>query len=205
MRLKAQEGKLKDFCRQTGRRTDTVRTRTAGWNRSTSQKAVWANKKAVDNKGTSGIITIGSPIRSRNAYKGRASAVYTLDVELNKRQQRILSLLPEYDSKTTLKKGDVSMSDLSALTAKTGVEFAMFTRGSERLIIRGGVENVNVNLERARELARRGYKFSGHTHPGGSTSVLIASGDDYEILRAFEQTQSVTYNSKGQYMTYEAR
>ena len=84
-------------------------------------------------------------------------------------------------------------------------QFAMFTRGSERLIIRGGVENVNANLERASELARRGYKFSGHTHPGGSTNVLIASGDDYEILRAFKQTQSVTYNSKGQYMTYELR
>lgn len=50
VRLKAREGRLKDFCRQTGRRSDAVRTRTASWNRSTSQKAVWANKKAVDNK-----------------------------------------------------------------------------------------------------------------------------------------------------------
>jgi hypothetical protein len=36
--------------------------------------------------------------------------------------------------RVTVKKGDVSMIDLAALTAKEQVEFAMFTRGSERLI-----------------------------------------------------------------------
>lgn len=159
--------------------------------------------KVVDNLGKSGIINIKSPINSRNAYKGRPSAVYTLDVELNERQQRILEVLPKYDSKVTVRKKDVSMKDLSALTAKTGVEFALFTRGSERLVIRGEIDHVNVTIKKAAQLAKEGYKFSGHTHPGGTANVLLASGDDYEILKIFNQTQSVTYNSKGQYMTYE--
>lgn len=55
VRLKAREGKLRDFCKQTGRRTDAVRTRTASWNRSTSQKAVWANKKAYSNMSVASI------------------------------------------------------------------------------------------------------------------------------------------------------
>lgn len=67
VRLKAQEGKLKDFCRQTGRRTDTVRTRTAGWNRSTSQKAVWANKKAYSNMAKEG--NIAWPSRGKHISK----------------------------------------------------------------------------------------------------------------------------------------
>lgn len=159
--------------------------------------------KVVDNSAKSGIINISSPIRNRNSYKGRPPAVYTLDVDLNGRQQNLLQSLPTYNSRLIVRKKDVGMADLSALTAKTGVEFALFTRGSERLIIRGAIDHVDVTLEQAKQLAKEGYKFSGHTHPGGEIKVLTASGDDYEILKAFGQKQSVAYNSKGQHMTYE--
>ena len=80
VRLKAQEGKLKDFCRQTGRRTDAVRTKTASWNRSTSQKAVWANKKAVDNKGGSGIIKSILVDDIYSAAMGKSVDKATIDV-----------------------------------------------------------------------------------------------------------------------------
>ena len=52
-----------------------------------------------------------------------------------------------------------------ALTAKTGDEFAMFTRGSQRLIIRGGPNNININGTRAQELLSAGYRWRGYTHP----------------------------------------
>ena len=158
-----------------------------------------AGKNTFDNDDDNDIIKINN----RNSYIGRPTAIYTLGVNLNMRQQKILDALPQYDSHLIIRKESISMSDLAALTAKTGVEFAMFTRGSERLIIRGSQRNVNVNLERAKQLAEEGYKFSGHTHPGGDYNCLIASGSDYEILKAFNQKQSVTYNSKGYYMTYE--
>lgn len=181
------------FCQKHGLTPQSERARVPDYKRIS----------VVDKTKNSGIINIQSSINSRNAYRGRPTAIYTLDVELNKRQKEILNLLPNYDSHLTLKKEDISMSDLSALTAKTGMEFAMFTRGSERLIIRGAYNHVNVDLKKAKEFADLGYKFSGHTHPGGDYNCLIASGSDYEILKIFNQKKSVTYNSKAQFMTYE--
>jgi len=43
----------------------------------------------------------------------------------------------EFDSKVIVDKKSVNMADLSALTAHTGDEFALFTKGKDRLIIRG--------------------------------------------------------------------
>lgn len=55
VRLKAQEKALKDFCKQTGRRVESARTQVhavldsegniVGFNKSVSQKAVWAKRK----------------------------------------------------------------------------------------------------------------------------------------------------------------
>lgn len=60
VRLKGQEKKLKNFCRQTGRRVESARTQVhavldsngniVGFNRSVAQKAVWSNKFAKANK-----------------------------------------------------------------------------------------------------------------------------------------------------------
>ena len=46
-------------------------------------------------------------------------------------------MLSEFDSKVIVDKKSVNMADLSALTAHTGDEFALFTKGKDRLIIRG--------------------------------------------------------------------
>ena len=62
---------------------------------------------------------------------------------------------------------------------------------------------VNIDIEEAKQLAKQGYKFSGHTHPCVDYNGLGASDDDYEILKAFGQKQSVTYNAKGQPLTFE--
>ena len=59
------------------------------------------------------------------------------------------------------------------------------------------------DIEKAKQLASMGYKFSGHTHPGGDYNCLTASSGDYEILKVFNQKKSVAYNSKAQFMTYE--
>ena len=95
------------------------------------------------------------------------------------------------------------MSDLSALTAYTGDEFAMFTKGNERLIIRGNSDMVNIDIDEAKKLANEGYKWSGHTHPGINFNCLFSSDGDRIILKQFKQNKSVIYNSKGQYLTFE--
>lgn len=156
----------------------------------------------VERNTQSGIINnVESPIEQRHTEKGNPRAISHFDVSLNKRQQKILDKLPEYDSRITVPKKSVNMKDLSALTAKTGVEYAMFTKGNERLIIRGGTVNVNIGEKEAAELQKAGFKWSGHTHPGDA-AVLQASAGDYKILAMFGQVSSVIYNSLGDHYVF---
>lgn len=149
------------------------------------------------------ICSIENPIEQQHTGKGNPNAILHFDTELNNRQSKILEQLPEYDSRIIVDKNAVSMIDLSALTAKTGDEFAMFTKGSERLIIRGNAYIVNINIESAKALASQGYRWSGHTHPGFDENCLQASDGDYDILDCFSQTESVIFNSKGDFQTFE--
>lgn len=149
------------------------------------------------------INSIEQPIEQRHTGKGKPNAVLTFGTELNNRQKELLTQLPEYDSRATVPKKTFSMSDLSALTAYTGDEFAMFTKGGERLIIRGDSKSVNIGIDSAASLSSQGYRWSGHTHPGMDYNCLFASTGDKNVLREFRQKTSVIYNSKGQYLTFD--
>lgn len=148
------------------------------------------------------INNIEQPIEQRNTGKGNPNAVLTYGVSLNNRQSVLLDKLPDYDSRCIVSKKSVKLSDLSALTAYTGDEFAMFTKGNDRLIIRGNKVSVNIDVESAQRLAEEGYRWSGHTHPGTDVLCLVASDGDVAILERFKQSASVIYNSKGQYSTF---
>ena len=150
------------------------------------------------------VANISKPIEQRNTGKGNPNAIQLFDVDLNKRQQKLLDKLDSFDSKAIVKKKSVNLKDLSALTAKTGDEYAMFTKGNERLIIRGNSRMVNITAEKAKELVNEGYKWSGHTHPGNTSLCLTASNGDHLILNAFNQDCSVVYNSKGQYQLFHS-
>lgn len=149
------------------------------------------------------INNIDSPIEQRNTAKGNPNAILQIGRPLNNRQKKILENLDKYDSRVIVNKKTVNMKDLSALTAYTGDEFAMFTKGGERLVIRGNSSSVNIDIEKAIELNKRGYKWSGHTHPGVDWNSSMPSGGDKEILRCFKQETSVIYDSKGKYRTFE--
>ena len=123
--------------------------------------------------------------------------------QLNKRQQRILDALPDFGSRVIVNKKDVSMLDLSALTAKTGDEFAMFTRKGKRLIVRGDSARIPLNSGDIIYLRDAGYRWSGHTHPGFTETNLIASGGDKKVLALFRQSESVIYNASGRYKLIE--
>ncbi len=151
------------------------------------------------------INNIDLPIEQRNTGKGQPNAMLHMGRPLNNRQQKLLEQLPGYDSQIIVPKKSVNMKDLSALTAKTGDEFALFTKGNERLIIRGNSNSVNIDIAKAKELAEQGYKWSGHTHPGITPLIMQASDGDYTILDCFDQQYSVIHNSKGEYRTFERR
>ena len=151
------------------------------------------------------IRSIDMPIEQRNTGKGNPNAILMFGVELNNRQKTLLEKLPEFDSRIIVDKKSVNMTDLSALTAHTGHEFAMFTKGNERIIIRGNSVKVNIGISEAEELAKEGYKWSGHTHPGIDFLCMQPSDGDYTILGCFKQKSSAIYNSKGDYRTFEKR
>jgi len=163
-------------------------------------------KKNLTSGAESCILTImGSQIENKYTGVGVPSAIYKHNKPLNNRQQALLDKLPEYDSRAVVGKDDVSMNDLAALTAKTGDEFAMFTRGSERLVIRGNSMHVKIDSRSATELSAQGYKWSGHTHPGDSKTVLRSSEGDKVVLRAFNQDISAIYNSIGDHQTFNKK
>jgi hypothetical protein len=146
---------------------------------------------------------IALPIDHTHTGKGRPNAITHFGKPLSNRQRALLDSLPDYEGRTIVAKSDVSMKDLAALTAKVGVEFAMFTRGSRRLVVCGNARRINIDAVEALKLVEQGYRWSGHTHPGFDELVLIASDGDRDVLRAFLQEQSAIYNSLGQLSTFE--
>lgn len=145
--------------------------------------------------------TISSPIE-RNTSRGKPTAILHYEIELNNRQQKLLDQLTEFNKRVNLSKEEVSMVDLSALTAKTGDEFAMFTNGSRRLVVRGNSEIVPITKAEAKKLNAMGYTWSGHTHVGSDALSLFASSGDLTILRCFKQERSVIYNSVGEFAQF---
>ncbi len=96
----------------------------------------------------------------------------------------------------------MNLKDLAVLTAKTGDEFAMFTRGSQRMVIRGNTTIVDINSRVAQNLYNAGFRWSGHTHPGVGTNVKFTSEGDGHILNQFHQTQSVILDSLGNFSIF---
>ncbi len=142
---------------------------------------------------------ICQPIEQRNTSKGNPGAMLHFDRPLNNRQIRLLDALPAFDSRTTVRKSDVNMRDLSALTAFTGVEYALFTRRGERLIIRGSEYMTNIDPETAAQMAADGWRWSGHTHPSAGVNARTASSGDYRILEAFGQQYSMIVDIAGRF------
>lgn len=178
-----------------------------------NRMSVVRKDKGLTNVGGSGIIkpqggkimkinNIDSPIEQRNTAKGNPNAIIQFNRPLNNRQQKLLDKLPEYDSNIIVNKKNVNMKDLSALTAVTGDEFALFTKGKKRLVIRGNTRGVNVDIMKANELSKNGFKWSGHTHPGIDFLSMQISDGDISIWECFNQDNVAIYNSKGAYRVY---
>ena len=131
---------------------------------------------------------------------GPAGAIYDSAKPLTSAQRTLLSRLSASGTDTVIAKRAVSMNDLRNLTLHTGDEFAMLTRRGERMIFRGvgGAEGTlpsipTLTVDRAREFAAQGWRFSGHTHTPGFQAV--GSVGDKAVLRAFGQKQSAVWGA----------
>lgn len=118
---------------------------------------------------------------------------------LSSRQAKLLETLSNPGRSVQIYKSDINLTDLSALTAHTGDEFALFTLGSRRMVVRGTARGLRIDDELSNKLLSQNWRWSGHTHPGLSDNVLTASGfpGDRHTLNLFNQERSVILNSAG--------
>lgn len=195
------EGKYQRIAQLTGIKAQPEKMAVIKQEKSLTKQASDSIMKVERGK-TMSISNIDSPIQQRNTGKGNPNAIIQFGRPLNNRQYKLLEALPEYDSRVTIAKKSINMSDLAALTAETGDEFAMFTKKNKRLIIRGNSHSVKIDEVAAKELADKGYRWSGHTHPGNTYLSMEASDGDYAIWQCFKQESIVIYNSKGDYRVF---
>ncbi|MFC4158796.1 hypothetical protein [Chitinimonas lacunae] len=132
-----------------------------------------------------------------NPATGNPAAISRGMGTLNTRQAAVLEQLPDYGSQLITSK-NFGQRDLAALTASTGDEFAMFSTGGRRLLIRGDATSVPITPEMATDLASQGWRWSSHVHPGFDSSVLRSSIGDRAVLDAMGANQSAIFNSLGQ-------
>ncbi|WP_224365459.1 RHS repeat-associated core domain-containing protein [Hyalangium versicolor] len=128
--------------------------------------------------------------------------------KLTARQAKLLAQISSPGESVLVRKSDVNLTDLSALTNYSKAEFGMFTLGGRRMVFRGTPGNLGISSEKIHELALDGWRFSGHTHPGVTNTVLNASPDDRNVLRLFNemgtQKRSAILNSQGKLRTFSS-
>lgn len=150
---------------------------------------------SVDNVGIAGSGGLGATTSiSTSAQQLRAIAAGVAD--LSDRQAAVLGQLDGFGSQTIISKSGFGHGDLAALSAATGDEFAMFTTGGRRLIVRGDSTGVPIGLEdgSAQALADQGWRWSAHVHPDGS---LMSSVGDRNVLAVFPNARSAVLDPFG--------
>ena len=141
---------------------------------------------------------ISSPIETaKTEYKTLATSSF---VNLTNRQKVIDEKINDVGTLYSFKKKNIKMSDLISLTAINGCEYAMFTKGSERIIIRGTRHSTSDGATLI-SLAKQGYRWSGHTHPFNDWPM--GSYGDIETLKLFKNNQTIVYNSFGEWSTFD--
>ena len=191
VKLKNHEAKYKAFSKETGLATQTARLQTKGFGKSVSQKAVHSAKRTI-------------AVQTQNAqYKEYLSNVKNGVVELKEHQQTLLDKLPSAGSFIRVKKKDVSLDDLAALSAKAKCEFALFNKGKNSIVLRGNYRSCNIGKTLSEEVIDNKWEWVGHSHP--TITQLTPSNADVSALKIFTwQKKSSIIDLKGRVITFTA-
>jgi hypothetical protein len=135
--------------------------------------------------------------RPRQSGIGNPGAVADGTAQLGARQNRLLSQLGGDGARITVPKEGISIQDIAALTARTGDEFAIFTKGNERMVLRGNADRIEVSPQLLQQLKSEGWRWSAHSQPGNRIGDAVASASDQRVLRELGQNQSLIVNSRG--------
>lgn len=105
------------------------------------------------------------------------------EVRLRKRQADLLEKVPKRNQWVELRKKQVGINDLAALTAYTGDEFAIFTGQNSKILIHGGTKWYIP--EDAWEIIKKNqYTWDAHSHPTFLTDPN-SSAEDRKTLKLF--------------------
>ncbi len=135
--------------------------------------------------------------RPRQSGIGNPGAIADGTAQLGARQNRLLSQLSGDGARITISKDGISIQDLAALSARTGDEFAIFTKGNERMVLRGNADRIEVSPQLLQQLKTEGWRWSAHSQPGNRIGDAVASAADQRVIRELGQNQSLIVNSRG--------
>lgn len=167
------------------------------WKAKNGYKIVSINKDKIDIN-----------IMNRNtSLVGKPNLIYNYSFsKLSKTQKFILDQL-EINNPATINKlrysVKITLKDLSALTAYTGLEYSLFERNDSYVIAKGTKQGMHLSSKDSAKLLNGKYKWVGHTHPGNTFWCLMPSDSDYDTLKLFNQQKSTIYNSVGKFYIFE--
>lgn len=185
VKLKSKEAQLKDYVdknSQLHRRRD--REQIIGFDKTVSAKAVAANKHSI---------RIAS---EQSQYREYLQSLKDGKVTLRREQKKLLEQVPEVGNWTKLRKKQVSVKDLAALTASTGHEFAVFTGKSSKILIHGTSKSWHIPHDAWEVIKSNQYEWTAHSHP--TMTKITVSPEDRETLKLFTwQEKSTIIDLKG--------
>ena len=127
--------------------------------------------------------------KGKSVSKGRVPTVATSGdelaawfrsraVKLRAREKKLLQQMDSYGSYVQLGRKEVSMGSLVRMSKETGDEFALLTRGNQRIVIRGNPSSVPIQVgdKNAYTLGKEGWRYSGHIHPT-RRATMTGQGD----------------------------
>lgn len=166
----------------------------------------WKAKKGYKIK-TININNIALEISNRNTpIVGKSRLIYNYNfAKLSKTQQYLVKALKDQKILEIDKHKDnmnIRMTDLSAMTAYTGIEYSLFARNDKFIIVAGNSTGMFLREKEAIYLLNKRYTWVGHTHPGNNFNCMIPSDADYDTLHFFNQRQSVIFNSVGEHYLF---
>jgi hypothetical protein len=130
---------------------------------------------------------------------GRTATVVDQVVIAKPLQQ--LDLLNQLDApgkSVVVLRENMTLENLAQLTKEKNREFALLTKGNERMLIAGDAVSVPLTPEQMRQLSERGWKLTAHSHLSG----LTPSAGDANVLAATPQTRSIIVTGEGGRVSY---
>jgi hypothetical protein len=118
----------------------------------------------------------------------------------NRFERRLLEKLATPGSRTIVPRSEMPLERLARLTAESRREFAVLTKGSERMIIAGDATSVPLTVDELGKLSAEGWKLTAHSHVHG----LKPSAGDGSALVAANQKRSIIVDSENGRISYTA-